>query len=442
MGEKVKREINQNEKENLNSPEEEKRVYFVIDMKSFFASVECSERGIDPYKSCLVVADPARGTGGICLAVSPKMKSLGVPNRCRLYEIPKEIDYIIAKPQMKKYIDYAAEIYGIYLKYIDKKDIHVYSIDECFIDATDYLKLYKLKAKEFAIKLMNEIYSKLQIPSSAGIGSNLYLAKIALDITAKKSPDRIGWLTEAKYKETLWNHTPITDFWQISDGTAKRLSKLGIHNMADLAHADESSIYEAFGINAELLIDHAWGRESCLISDIKSYKQKSKSIGNSQILPCNYDYKSAKLVLSEMIQNGCYELAKYHYVTSAVYITIGYGDRETKSSKGTARLGSTTNLYRLIANSAEDLFERIANKGKMIRRISYEFLNLQNEEKEQYDFFTDLAEIKKEKKLVKSVIDIQKKFGKNAVLKGIDLQKDATQKERNKLIGGHNSGEN
>ena len=190
-------------------------------MKSFFASVECSERGIDPYKSCLVVADPARGTGGICLAVSPKMKSLGVPNRCRLYEIPKEIDYIIAKPQMKKYIDYAAEIYGIYLKYIDKKDIHVYSIDECFIDATDYLKLYKLKAKEFAIKLMNEIYSKLQIPSSAGIGSNLYLAKIALDITAKKSPDRIGWLTEAKYKDTLWNHTPITDFWQISDGTAK-----------------------------------------------------------------------------------------------------------------------------------------------------------------------------------------------------------------------------
>lgn len=421
--------------------QEEKRVYFVIDMKSFFASVECSERGLDPFKTNLVVADPARGEGGICLAVSPKMKAEGVPNRCRLYEIPKHMEYIIAKPQMKKYIDYAAEIYGIYLKYIDKRDIHVYSIDECFIDATDYLKLYKIKAKDFAIKLMNEIDEKLHIPSSAGIGTNMYLAKIALDITAKRTPDHIGWLTEAKYKETLWHHTPITDFWQISTGTANRLQKLGIHSMFDLAHADEETIYSTFGINAEFLIDHAWGRESCLISDIKNYKQKSKSIGHSQILPYNYDYQSARLVLSEMIQTGCYELAKYHYVTSSVYIYIGYGDKETKSSKGTARLNATTNLYKIIVGTAEALFDKLADKRKMIRRIGFEFLNLQNESSEQYDFFTDLGKVKKEKRLVKSVIDIQKKFGKNAVLKGIDLEKDATQIERNKMIGGHSSGE-
>lgn len=421
--------------------DEEKRVYFVIDMKTFFASVECAERGLDPFKTNLVVADETRGQGGICLAITPKLKSLGIKNRCRLYEIPNDVEYIIAKPRMKKYIEYAANIYGIYLKYIDKSDIHTYSIDECFIDVTDYLKLYKIKAKQFAQKLMNEINDTLHIPSTVGIGSNMFLAKIALDITAKKSPDRIGWLTEAKYRETLWHHKPITDFWQISYGISKRLAGLGITDMYGVAHADENILYDTFGINAELLIDHSWGKETCTIMDIKKYKSKSKSIGNSQILPKNYDIKSAKLVLSEMIQNGCYELAKRHYVTSLVQIHIGYGENDRNFSKGSVRLPVTTNLYTKICESVESLYDKVVDKTKMVRRVGFEFCDLCDEAFEQYDFFTDINRVKKEKKLVSSVINIQNKFGKSSILKGIDLQKGATQIERNKLIGGHNSGE-
>ena len=280
---------------------EKQRVYFVIDMKSFFASVECAERGLDAMTTKLVVADKERSETTICLAVSPAMKKLGVKNRCRLYEIPKDIEYEIAPPRMKKYIEYAAEIYGIYLKYIDKSEIHVYSIDECIIDATDYLKIYNLKAKEFAQKLMNEINDKLHIPSSAGIGSNMYLAKIALDITAKHSPDRIGWLTQEKFIKTLWNHKPLTDFWGISTGISTRLAKYGIYDMEGISKADEDLLYKEFGINAELIIDHSNGIEPCLMSDIKDYKGKTKSISSSQILPCNYNFKDAKLVMREMV---------------------------------------------------------------------------------------------------------------------------------------------
>ena len=237
---------------------EKQRIYFVIDMKSFFASVECAERGLDAMTTKLVVADETRTEGTICLAVSPALKECGVKNRCRLFEIPKGLEYIIAPPRMKKYIEYAANIYAIYLKYIDKADIHVYSIDECFIDVTDYLKMYKLRAKQFAKMLMSEIWEKLKIPSSCGIGTNLYLAKIALDITAKHSKDRIGWLTEEKYISTLWKHQPLTDFWQISFGTVDRLKKYGIFDMQGIAKCSQEKLYKEFGINAELLIDHAW----------------------------------------------------------------------------------------------------------------------------------------------------------------------------------------
>lgn len=418
---------------------EKTRVYFVIDMKSFFASVECAERGLDPFETCLVVADKSRSKGTVCLAVTPKMKELGVKNRCRLYEIPSSIEYIIAKPRMKKYIEYAAEIYGIYLKYIDKNDIHVYSIDECFIDVTDYLKIYNIKAKDFAIKLMREIKLKLGIPSTVGIGTNMYLAKIALDITAKHSPDKIGWLTEEKYKKTLWNHKPITDFWQISKGTQKRLEKFGIFDMESLAHFDEGLLYDEFGVNAELLIDHAWGRENCLIKDIKNYKRKSISMSSSQILPCAYDHKSAKLVLKEMIQNGCYNLARQGYVTNLLHISLGYQDEKGDVDKISMRMRETTNVYSIIVKYIEKMFDKIANKSKMIRKISYDFSNLQPEISEQYDFFCDLGKIEKQKKIAGSVIELQDKFGKNAVLKGVDLQENATQKERNNMIGGHNS---
>ena len=420
---------------------EKQRVYFVIDMKSFFASVECAERGLDAMTTKLVVADKERSETTICLAVSPAMKKLGVKNRCRLYEIPKDIEYEIAPPRMKKYIEYAAEIYGIYLKYIDKSDIHVYSIDECIIDATDYLKIYNLKAKEFAQKLMNEINDKLHIPSSAGIGSNMYLAKIALDITAKHSPDRIGWLTQEKFIKTLWNHKPLTDFWGISTGISTRLAKYGIYDMEGISKADEDLLYKEFGLNAELIIDHSNGIEPCLMSDIKEYKGKTKSISSSQILPCNYNFKDAKLVMREMVEAGCLNLFRQGYVTRLIHLYIGYGDVRDEGTKGTTRMNVTTNLYSIICDYTDKLFDKIVDKNRPIRRIGYDFAELMSDENEQYDFFTDINKVEKDKKLVASIIDLQDKFGKNTILKGHDLEEKATQRERNNSIGGHKSGE-
>jgi DNA polymerase V len=418
---------------------EKQRVYFVIDMKSFFASVKCAERGLDAMTTDLVVADEERTDRTICLAVSPSMKAKGVKNRCRLYEIPKNLEYIIAKPRMKKYIEYAGEIYAIYLKYIDKNDIHVYSIDECILDVTDYLKIYKMKAKDFAKKLMAEIWETLGIPSSAGIGTNMYLAKIALDITAKHSEDRIGWLTQEKFIKTLWHHKPITDFWGISTGTRDRLAKFGIHDMAGIASTSEDLLYDEFGVNAELLIDHAFGRETCLMCDIKNYKSKSRSISNSQILPCNYTYEQGKIVIKEMIQEGCYRLAREHYSTSLIHIYLSYGDEFKIGAKGTVRMNETTNLYSIIGKYAEELYDKIyKDKTRPVRRIAYDFSCLISENGEQYNFFTDLNKVEKEKNLVRSVLDLKDKFGKNAVLKGLDLKEDATQRERNKMVGGHN----
>ena len=418
------------------------RVFYCIDMKSFFASVECAERGLDPLTTNLIVADPSVNEGAICLAISPHLKKLGIKNRCRVYDIPKEIGYIKAKPRMKKYIEYAAEIYSIYLKYIDKKDIHVYSIDECFIDATDYLKLYKLTAKEFVLKLINEIRGKLLIPASAGIGTNLFLAKVALDITAKHSADHIGFLTEEDFKKTLWNHRPISDFWQISRGLQNRLKKFGIYDMEGIAKADESVLYKEFGINAELLIDHAWGRENCLISDIKNYKSKDKSISNSQILPENYTFDEAQIIVNEMLQTGCYRLFKENLVTELIHLYVCYSDDEDGKDvdKGCVRLPIATNLYTVILGYVEKLFKKITDKKKLIRKIGFEFSCLSKDEFERYDFFTDLVKVDKEKKVVSKVIFLQEKFGKNAILKGIDLSKKATQMDRNGKIGGHNGG--
>lgn len=420
---------------------EKERVYFVIDMKSFYASIECAERGLDAMTTKLVVADESRTEDTVCLAVSPALKELGVKNRCRLFQIPKNIDFIIAPPRMKKYIEYAGEIYAIYLKYIDKNDIHVYSIDECIIDATDYLKLYNLKAKDFAKKLMGEIEEKLHIPSTAGIGTNMYLAKIALDITAKHSKDRIGWLTEEKFIKTLWTHKPITDFWQISKGISTRLAKMGIFDMRGIALADEEKLYKEFGINAELLIDHAWGREPCLMSDIKNYKGKSRSHSSSQILPQNYSFDDAKIILKEMIQSGAYELYKQKKVTKQLNLIIGYGDNRSDEAKGHARFNSSTNLYRIIYQNAEKLFDKIVDRSRPIRTIAYDFEGIVSDDFEQYDFFTDMEKIKKEKNITSSIIKIQEKYGKNLLIKGLDLSEKATALDRNLKIGGHGSGE-
>ena len=420
---------------------EKERCYFVIDMKSFFASVECSLRGLDPMTTDLVVADKERSETTICLAVSPSLKAKGVKNRCRLYEIPKGMKYEIAPPQMDMYIKFASEIYGIYLQYIDKSDIHCYSIDECFLDVTDYLRIYNTNAKDFAQMLMQEIWEKLKIPATTGIGTNLFLAKIALDITAKHSPDRIGWLTEEKFRKELWHHKPLTDFWQISVGTVNRLAKYGISDMFGIAHCSEDILYNEFGVNAELLIDHSWGIETCLMSDIKNYKTKgSKSISNSQILPTAYKFNDALIVLKEMIQDGCYRLARENLVTNLVNLQIGYQDDRFNPSKGSKRLNNTSNLFSIIEPFCDRLFKEITDKNRLIRQISYSFGNIQPETMEQYDLFTDYEAIKKEKKLVKSILSIQDRYGKNALLKGLDLSEKATQRERNNMIGGHRIG--
>lgn len=429
-----------NDNRKMEAKMEKQRCYFVIDMKSFFASVECAERGLDAMTTRLVVADEARTDKTICLAVSPALKKLGIKNRCRLFEIPKNLDYIVAQPRMQKYIDYSAEIYGIYLQYIDPRDIHVYSIDECFIDATDYLKLYNIRAKDFAKKLTGEIYEKLGIPATVGIGTNLYLAKIALDITAKKNPERIGWLTEEKFIKELWTHTPLTDFWGISSGTVKRLEKYNLRTMRDIAHFNQDILYKEFGVNAEILIDHSFGKETCLMEDIKNYKTQSKSISNSQILPCGYKYQDAKIVLNEMIQEGCYRLARENFVTSLINIYINYQDDRANGVKGSKRLRMATNLYSQMIGDVEALFDKIVDKNRLIRQITYSFSELVKDEVEQYDLFTDYKAIEREKKLVNSVLNIKDKFGKNAILKGVDFMPNATQKERNQTIGGHRDG--
>lgn len=420
---------------------EDLRCYFVIDMKSFFASVECAERGLDAMSTRLVVADSTRTNKTICLAVSPAMKKLGVKNRCRLFEIPQNIDYIIAPPRMKKYIEYASKIYEIYLKYISEDDIHVYSIDEAFLDVTSYLKMYGVRAKDFANKLMDEIWQTLQIPATCGIGTNMFLAKVALDITAKNSADRIGFLSEEKFKKELWHHKPLTDFWGISTGIAERLKKHGIEDMFSLAHFDEDILFREFGVNAELLIDHSKGVETCLMQDIKKYKTKSKSVSSSQILPCAYSKEDAKIVLNEMIYEGCYRLIGENLITPLIHIVIGYEDKAKDFSKGTKRLDVATNLPSKIVPEALKLFDEVAENCE-VRRIGYNFSCLMSEKDRQIDFFTDYQKENKEKKLMQTILNIKHKFGKNAMLRGIDYEEKATQKDRNKQIGGHKSGEN
>ena len=417
---------------------EKQRTYLCIDMKSFFASVECAERGLSPFETNLVVADESRGKGAITLAITPKMKALGVRNRCRLFEIPKNIDYIIALPHMSLYIKYCADIFDIYLDYFSPDDIHQYSIDEAFIDVTDYLSIYKLEPKQLAKKIMNEIAERTHIPATCGIGTNLYLAKIALDITAKHCKDHIGMLDEQTFKETLWEHRPITDFWNIARGTSARLARYGIHTMKGIANAPEDLMYRNFGKNAKILIDHANGRESCTIAEIKSYKSKSKSISNSQILFSDYDYDKAHVVIQEMALTGCQRLIREHLIASHVGIFVGYSKDAAPATGGTLKMANSTNLYSIIREYVDRLYEETISKDYPIRRLGICFSGLADESAEGYDLFTDVEALERERKLENTVLNIKDRFGKNALLRGLDLKEGATQKERNKLIGGHN----
>lgn len=501
---------------------ENKHVYIAIDLKSFYASVECIERNLNPLTTHLVVADSSRTEKTICLAVSPSLKKYGLSGRARLFEVIQKVAdinhqrlkkvkggafagesyndyelnqnenlslaYIVAPPRMSFYIDYSAQIYQIYLKYVSHLDIHVYSIDEVFIDATHYLKRDHITPKQFARQIILDILNTTGITATAGIGTNLYLCKVAMDIVAKHiAPDengvRIAQLDEMRYRQYLWNHKPITDFWRVGRGYAKRLEKIGLYTMGDIAKCsiggpkddyNEELLYDIFGVNAELLIDHAWGYESCTMEDIKTYKPSHNSIGAGQILNCPYNYEKTKLVVKEMVDSLALSLVDKGLVTDQIVLTLGYdienlkqnrykgdittdyyGRKVPKHAHGTARLDRKTSSSQLMMDAVMKLYERIVNKKLLIRRIHISAHHIVNEmlvkdEKyfQQIDIFSDCnalkkqyekecEDLKKERKLQEATLEIKKKFGKNAILKGRDLEEGATIIERNGTIGGH-----
>ncbi|MBS5288918.1 DNA repair protein [[Clostridium] innocuum] len=415
------------------------KAYLCIDLKTFFASVECVERKLDPFAVNLVVADPSRGKGALCLAVSPKMKEQGVHNRCRIFEIPDNISYITAMPRMNLYMQYSADIYGIYLKYISREDIHVYSIDEAFLDVSEYLQMYSVSAKELARMILQDIYTTTGITATVGIGTNLYLAKIALDITAKHAKDNMGILDEQLYRETLWHHKPVSDFWQVGRGISKRLEKYSVADMYDIAHMDERILYREFGVNAEYLIDHAWGREPTTIKEIKAYESKSNSLSNSQILFEDYNYEEALLVLKEMVELNVQNLVEFHRVTDHIGLYIGYSARNVKATGGSRKLSNVTNSYAYLRNAFIELYRETVNRQELVHMLSISFGNVVDEMYETYDLFTDFNALEKEKKLQLTLLNIKHKFGKNAVIKGMNLLNKATAISRNKLVGGHNA---
>ena len=502
------------------------KTYIAIDLKSFYASVECRERSRDPLTTNLVVADPSRTEKTICLAVSPSLKKYGLSGRARLFEVIQKvnaannirklkapnhvfsgssddstelqknpslkIDYIIAPPRMARYMEYSTKIYNIYLKYIAPEDIHIYSIDEVFIDVTHYLSTYNMTARELAMTMIQDILDTTGITATAGIGTNMYLCKIAMDIVAKHiEPDkngvRIAELDEMSYRRLLWNHKPLTDFWRVGRGYSKKLEKIGLYTMGDIARCsigkstdyyNEELLYKLFGINAELLIDHAWGYEPCTMEDVKAYKPETNSISSGQVLHCPYEFDKARLVVKEMIDLMALDLVDKGLVTSQIVLTIGYdienmtdknrsqsykgtvttnyyGKKVPKPAHGTTNLPKRTSSTTLITNAVMELYDKIVNKKLLIRRINIVANKLVDEHSvknvnkyEQLDLFTDYEDLKKqrekenaeserEKRMQNTILDIKKKFGKNAILKGMNLQEGATAKDRNNQIGGH-----
>ena len=421
---------------------EAKRSYICIDLKSFYASVECVDRGLDAMTTNLVVADPERSEKTICLAVSPSMKALGVRNRCRIFEIPKHINYITAPPRMQRYIDVSVDIYEVYLKYIAKEDIHVYSIDEVFMDVTNYLNLYQMNAKELGMAIMQDVYETTGITATCGIGTNLYLAKVALDITAKHAEDHIGYLNEELYCKQLWRHKPLTDFWRVGSGIAKRLERYGIFTMEGIAHMEEEVLYHDLGVDAELLIDHAWGREPVTMEDIKHYKSQNRCLTSGQVLMRDYEHEEGKLIIKEMIDLLCLDMVEKGLVTRSVTLHVGYSNAlHMASAHGTVSFATDTNSARSIIPQVEELYERIVQKEFPIRRVNICCNRVSEEGYRQYDLFTDPVALEREHKMQQAVINIKNKYGKNAILKGMNLEEGATTMERNLQIGGHKSGE-
>lgn len=454
------------------------RTYIAIDLKSFYASIECMERGLDPLTARLVVADPTRTEKTICLAVSPALKAYGISGRARLFEVlqkvkqveaqtGEEISFHIAPPRMGRYIEVSAEIYEIYLSYISAEDIHVYSIDECFMDVTDYLDLYHMNAHDLAMTMIRDVLEHTGITATAGIGTNLYLCKIAMDVLAKHvQPDkdgvRIASLDEMSYRKYLWDHTPLTDFWRIGQGTVKRLSQCGMYTMGDIARTsieNEDLLYKIFGIDAELLIDHAWGYEPCTMKSIKAFRPQTNSISSGQVLQEPYDFAKTRIVVKEMTDQMVLELVEKKKMTDSVTVTIGfdrvnleqentiyqgeihidrYGRMVPKAAHGTANLGEPTNSTKRIMEQVLSLYDRIVPRDLLSRRITLSANNLSDEsEYEQLDLFSDVTSDKKERALQEAMLSIKKKYGKNAILKGTNLEEGATARDRNQQIGGH-----
>ena len=504
------------------------KTYIAIDLKSFYASVECKERNRDPLTTNLVVADKSRTEKTICLAVSPSLKSYGIPGRPRLFEVVQkvreannkrrwkapnrtfngssddkaeldanpalEIDYIVAPPRMAYYMEYSTKIYNVYLKYVAPEDIFPYSIDEVFMDVTDYLQTYRMTARELAMTMIQDVLKTTGITATAGIGTNMYLCKIAMDIVAKHiEPDkngvRIAELDEMSYRRKLWSHRPITDFWRVGNGYAKKLEEHGLYTMGDIARCsigkpnelyNEELLYKLFGINAELLIDHAWGYEPCTMEQVKAYKPETNSVSSGQVLHCPYDYEKAKLIVKEMTDQMVLDLVDKGVVTDQLVLTIGYdienlsnpnlkyqyqykgevtidryGRKVPKHAHGTANLEKKTSSTRLITNAVMDLYDRIVDEHLLVRRITITANKLvdeksvkQEDEYQQLDLFTDYEaqrkkqaeedeKLERERRVQEAMLSIKKKFGKNAVLKGMNLEEGATAKDRNEQIGGH-----
>ena len=457
------------------------RTYAAIDLKSFFASVECILRGLDPLKAKLVVADESRTEKTICLAVTPALKAYGIPGRARLFEVNQKvrevqrktgekIEFTIAKPQMAKYVEYSTRVYNVYLKYVSAEDIHAYSIDECFLDLTRYLKLYKKSARELVKTIIQDVFTTTGITATGGIGTNLYLCKVAMDVMAKHVEAdadgvRIAELDEMGYRRQLWSHRPLTSFWQVGRGIAERLENCrlnggrGIYTMGDIARVsvkNPEALYKLFGVNAELLIDHAWGYEPCSIADIKKAKPRSQSTGEGQVLQDPYPFDKARLVVREMVDTVSMTLIAHDLVTNAMVLTVGY-DRENvdkglyhgetvvdvygrtlpKPAHGTANIGYYTSSQTVMADAVMKLFDRIVNPKLTVRRLNLVAADIVDASHEQYDLFTDVQKQEREKKRLKAELLIKKRFGKNAIVKGMDLQEGATTIERNGQIGGH-----